>query len=165
MTLPERPPPSAAPSDPRWVRYVETTLTFETPPVTIDLRRPLGADALASIAALGLGPTFGVWTAENPFGEEAGPAANQELQTRLEGELSAREVPFRRVTAESADGRHCERCVAAAIGLPDAREMAAALGQMAFFWFDTSRFLLVGALVEAEPLVLPLASEGGTPEP
>jgi hypothetical protein len=159
MTLPERPPPSAAPSDPRWVRYVETTLTFESPPVTIDLRRALDADSLAAIAELGLGPTFAVWTAENPFGNEESPAANQERRTRLEGELSAREVPFRRVTAESADGRHRERCVAAAIALPDARDMAAALGQMALFWFDASRFLLVGALVEAEPLVLPLAPE------
>ena len=156
MTLPERPPPSVAPSDPRWVRYVETTLRFHAPPVVIDLRRALGAAELASIQAVGLGSSFAVWTAENPFGEAQDDAANRERRERLEGELGAREVPFRRVTAESADGRYREECVAAAVDVPAAREMAAALGQMALFWFDGRRFLLVGALVEAEPVSLPL---------
>ena len=161
MTLPERPPPSAAPSDPRWVRYVETTLRFHKPPLAIDLRQPLAADDLARIARLGLGVSFAVWTAENPFGEPQEEAANRERRTRLEGELAAREVPFRLVTSESADGRYREECVAAAVDLPGAREMAAALGQMALFWFDGDRFLLVGALIEAEPVRLPLGSLPG----
>jgi hypothetical protein len=156
MTLPDPPPPSAAPSDPRWVRYVETTLRFHTPAVAIDLRQALDAAALAGLEQLGLGSSFAVWTAENPFGEEKDGASNRERRERLEGELAAREVPFRRVTAESADGRYREECVAAAVDLPAAREMASALGQMALFWFDGRRFLLVGALVEAEPVSLPI---------
>ena len=156
MTLPVRPPPVAVPSDPRWVRYAETILRFHAPPLSIDLRRPLAAGDRERIEALGLGGSFGVWTAENPFGEALDASANRGLRERLEGELAARGVPWRRVTAQAGEGHHCEECVAAAIGMAATREMAAGLGQMAFFWFETDRFMLVGALVEAEPILLPL---------
>jgi len=57
---------------------------------------------------------------------------------------------------ESPDGVHQEPGAVCALELDDAIALACELGQSALFWFDGDTLWLVGALVEAAPLALPV---------
>ena len=62
---------------------------------------------------------------------------------------------FVSVDACSPDRTHCERSVAVMMPQEKAIALARELEQVAIFWFDGKRFWIIGALMEAEPLMLP----------
>ena len=62
------------------------------------------------------------------------------------------------VDACSPDRTHCECSVAVIMEQREAIELARELEQVAIFWFDGSRFWILGAIVDADPLMLPRSS-------
>lgn len=148
----------------RFRQYPRTVLSFEGGP-RIDLRRPLSAADRRALAALELGPTFTVLTAENPGGDEGGSLSPDELADRqrqntrrilrLEEHLAREPIPFRRVAASVPGGGHVEHCVAVAGSRDEATRLAAARDQVALFWYDGERFWLWPARVAQTPRPLP----------
>ena len=59
------------------------------------------------------------------------------------------------VDACSPDRSHCECSVAVIMEQKRAIDLARELEQVAIFWFDGKQFWILGAIVEAEPLMLP----------
>ena len=129
--------------------YPDTVLSFEGGP-RVDLRWQLEPEERRALAALELGPSFAVLTAEDPEGEDAGGLSADALEDRqresvrrtlrLE-ELLAREgLPFRRVDASASDGSYRERCLAVALSRAEATQLAANHGQVPLFWWDGERF-------------------------
>jgi len=127
----------------------ETVLSFEGGP-RVDLRWQLDPEERRALAALELGPSFAVLTAEDPGGEDAddqsadGFAERQRENVRRTlrfEELLAREgLAFRRVDGSSSDGSHRERCVAVALSRAEAAQLAADHDQVPLFWWDGERF-------------------------
>jgi Protein of unknown function (DUF3293) len=145
--------------DPDWPRYPETILHFSTsPPVKIDLRAVPSERDLARLAAAGLGAPFAVLTAFDPRGENLSSEENESRQRELADRLRSAEAKFVEVDACSPDGKHCERSVAVLMSQDEAIAVARDLEQVAIFWFDGRRFWILGALVEADPLMLPRSS-------
>ena len=58
----------------------------------------------------------------------------------------------------SPDHAHCECSVAVLMPQEKAIELARELEQVAIFWFDGKLFWILGAIVEADPLMLPRRS-------
>lgn len=142
--------------DPDWGRYPNTVLHLDGGG-RIDLRRPVSAEAMRTLSALGLSGPFAVITAHDPRGEDLPPGENERRAAQLEGELRSRAVPFLQLDACSPDGEHCEESVAVKVSYDSARELAIDHGQVAFFWFDGERFWIAGALLETDPVALPRA--------
>lgn len=140
--------------DPDWARYPNTVLRLAGDAM-VDLRRPVGEDAVRALSALGLTGSFAVITAHDPRGEDLSPAENAERGVRFEEELRSRGVQFVRVDACSPDGEHCEASAAAKVSYDSARQLALDHGQVAFFWFDGERFWIAGGLLETDPVALP----------
>jgi len=142
--------------DPDWPRYPETILTFSTnPAVEIDLRRIPPADAIANLLAAGFDQPFAVLTAFDPRGHDLSPAENEERRRDLDVRLTTSGYKFVSVDACSPDRAHCECSVAVKLPQEKAIALARELEQVAIFWFDGKRFWIIGALVEADPLMLP----------
>jgi len=142
--------------DPDWPRYPETILTFSTnPAVEIDLRRIPPADAIANLLAAGFDQPFAVLTAFDPRGHDLSPAENEERRRDLDVRLTTSGYKFVSVDACSPDRAHCECSVAVKMPQEKAVALARELEQVAIFWFDGKRFWIIGALVEADPLILP----------
>ncbi len=148
-----------------YFQYPRTVLSFEGGP-RIDLRRPLGGAERRALAALELGPTFAIFTADNPGGDDGdgqlGPDAladrareDVRRMLRLEEHLAREGIPFRRVDAASPRGHHLERCVAVAASREEARRLAREHDQVALFWYDGERFWLRPAQVDEAPRALP----------
>ena len=145
--------------DPDWPRYPETVLDFATTPaIEIDLRQVPSEDAIATLEAAGLGQPFAIMTAFDPRGENLSPAENEKRRHELDERLRASGYNFARVGACSPDKSHCECSVAVVMPQDKAVELARELEQVAIFWFDGSRFWILGALAEADPLMLPRSS-------
>jgi hypothetical protein len=145
--------------DPDWPRYPETILSFSTsPPVKIDLREIPSRRALADLAAAGLGHPFAVMTAFDPRGENLPAAENEKRKRSLDDRLGMSGYPFVHVDACSPDGLHCECSVAVLMPKDEAIVLAKELEQVAIFWFDGERFWIVGALVDADAMMLPRSS-------
>jgi hypothetical protein len=145
--------------DPDWARYPETILTFSTSPaVEIDLREIPSARAIADLAAAGFGQPFAVVTAFDPRGHDLSAAENEERHRALDAQLAKSGYRFVPVEACSPDRSHCERSVAVVMPQKKAISLARELEQVAIFWFDGKRFWILGALVEADPLMLPRSS-------
>ena len=145
--------------DPDWPRYPETILRFSSrPPVEIDLRAVLSADALSRLRAAGLGDPFAVITAFDPRGRDLRRAENEKRRRDLNRRLKKAGHRFVDVDACSPDGSHCECSVAVIMDQQDAVALAHELEQIAIFWFDGSRFWILGTLVEADPIMLPRSS-------
>jgi len=127
----------------------ETVLSFEGGP-RIDLRWQLDPEERRALAALELGPSFAVLTAEDPGGEDADDVSADGLAERQRQnvrrtlrfeELLAREgLAFRRVDGSASDGSHRERCVAVALSRAEAKQLAADHDQVPLFWWDGERF-------------------------
>jgi hypothetical protein len=159
--------------DEKWRAYPDTILEFEaTPPLRIDLRQRLTGEARAALAALGLGGAFGVFTAENPAGENAEDEptshaerarerANQRREGKLERDLRERGVPYVRVDGVSPDGRYREHCVATLMSREDAVAFARRFGQLAIFWYDGWAFWLLPVLAEKTVQRLPANRPAG----
>ncbi len=145
--------------DPDWPRYPDTILRFATvPPMEIDLRDIPSAKAVSQLRATGVSDPFAVITAFDPRGRNLSLFENEKRQRDLEQRLKAAGYKFVPVDACSPDQSHCERSVAVTIPQQDAIDIARDLDQIALFWFDGSRFWIVGAIVEADPLMLPRSS-------
>lgn len=145
--------------DPDWPKYPETVLTFSTTPkVEIDLRQNLSDKALTELAEIGLGSPFAVMTAFDPRGRDLAPGDNEKRRRELNERLEKSGYRFVEVDACSPDRSHCECSVAVAMPQGKAVALAKELEQVAIFWFDGERFWIVGALVEADPLMLPRSS-------
>ncbi|HVE77640.1 MAG TPA: DUF3293 domain-containing protein [Gemmatimonadaceae bacterium] len=162
-----------ADTDRKWESYTETILEFfadpdgdAAPAVRIDLRADPPAWVPPALAAIGLDEPFGVFTAENPCGENVedapsgGEAArrasiNAARRDGLEAALGEIGVRWTRVDGVAPDGSYREHCVAAVVRLDAAAELARALDQLALFWFDGRRFWLLPAEAEEPPRPLP----------
>ncbi len=145
--------------------YPETVLAFEGGP-RIELRWQLDSEERRELAALELGPSFAVLTAEDPGGEEADDSAddlaerqreNTRRTLRFEELLTRQGLAFRRVDGSAPDGTRRERCVAVAVSREEATRLAAERDQVALFWYDRERFWLWPGQVGAQPEPLPSA--------
>ena len=140
--------------------YPETVLAFEGGP-RIELRWRLDPEDRRALAALELGPTFAVLTAEeagDEDGDDLSADAMAERQRenvrrtlRLEELLARQGIAFRRVSGSAPDGSHHERCVAVALGRKEAMRLAAERDQLALFWYDGERFSLWPGTAEERP--------------
>jgi hypothetical protein len=145
--------------DPDWPRYPETILSFATqPPVDIDLREIPPEPAIARMKAAGLGEPFAIMTAFDPQGRNLSAAENQRRKRDLDRRLSRAGYRFVQVDCCSPDRSHCECSVAVTMPQDEALELAREMEQVAIFWFDGSRFWILGAIVETDPLMLPRSS-------
>ena len=145
--------------DPDWPRYPETILTFSTnPAVEIDLREIPSARAIADLAAAGFNLPFAVLTAFDPRGRDLSAGENEKRRQELNARLTKAGYKFVSVDACSPDRSHCECSVAVVMPQKKAIALALQLEQVAIFWFDGKRFWIIGALVEADPIVLPRSS-------
>lgn len=161
--------PDIAPEqvDEKWRAYPDTVLEFDADPsLRIDLREPVTDGARTRLAALGLSAAFGVFTAENPVGEnaeeESSPTAeererraNWSRESRLERELHERGVDHVRVDGVSPGGQYREHCVAALMARDDAVALARRYEQLALFWYDGATFWLLPALAAKSARRLP----------
>lgn len=145
--------------DPDWARYPETVLHFATnPPLSVDLRAVPSPDAVNRLKAAGFGAPFAVLTAFDPRGQDLPKDENESRKRILERRLASRGKTFVDVDACSPDRTHCECSVAVIMEQDEAIELARQLEQVAIFWFDGSRFWILGAIVESDPLMLPRSS-------
>jgi hypothetical protein len=145
--------------DPDWPRYPETVLTFATrPPVEIDLRKIPSDSALAQLRTAGFGEPFAIVTAFDPEGTNLSPSENERRKQELDRRLSSAGYQFVHVDSCSPEGSHCESSVAVKMPQQKALDLARELRQVAIFWFDGKRFWILGALAEADPLMLPRSS-------
>jgi hypothetical protein len=142
--------------DPDWPKYPETILTFSTTPkVEIDLRQSLSDTTLTELGEIGFGSPFAVMTAFDPGGRDLAAAENENRRRDLNVQLKKAGYKFVEVDACSPDRSHCECSVAVVMPQDEAIAMAKELKQVAIFWFDGTRFWIVGALVETDALMLP----------
>src|SRR5688572_11844427 len=145
--------------DPDWPRYPETVLDFATtPPIEIDLRKVPSGDAIAALKSAGLGQPFAIMTAFDPRGENLSPSENEKRRQQLDERLRSSGYRFTRVDCCSPDRSHCECSVAVVMPQEKAIDLARELEQVAIFWFDGSRFWILGGLAETDPLMLPRSS-------
>jgi Protein of unknown function (DUF3293) len=145
--------------DPDWPRYPETVLTFATrPPLEIDLRQIPFDSALAQLRAAGFGKPFAIVTAFDPDGRNLSAAENEQRKQELDRRLTSTGYRFVQVDCCSPDRSHCECSVAVTMPQREALDLAREMRQIAIFWFDGSRFWILGALVDADPLMLPRSS-------
>ena len=142
--------------DPDWPRYPETVLGFATtPPVEIDLRNVPSEDEIAALKAAGLGQPFAIMTAFDPRGENLSAAENEKKTQELETRLRSANYTIAKVDCCSPDRSHCECSFAVVMPQEKAVDLARKMEQVAIFWFDGSRFWILGALAETDPLMLP----------
>jgi len=145
--------------DPDWPRYPETVLTFATrPPLEIDLRQIPSDSALAQLRAEGFGKPFAIVTAFDPEGRNLSAAENERRKQELDRRLNSTGYQFMQVDCCSPDRSHCECSIAVTMPQREALDLAREMRQVAIFWFDGNRFWILGALVEADPLMLPRSS-------
>ena len=145
--------------DPDWPRYPETILEFATTPaIEIDLRKVPSEDAITALKSAGLGQPFAIMTAFDPRGENLSPSENEKRRQELDDRLRASGYSFARVDCCSPDRSHCECSVAVVMPQEKAVALARELEQVAIFWFDGSRFWILGGLAETDPLMLPRSS-------
>ncbi|HEY4672221.1 MAG TPA: DUF3293 domain-containing protein [Gemmatimonadaceae bacterium] len=145
--------------DPDWPLYPETILRFSfDPALEIDLRKSPKEEELSRLRASGFGEGFAVLTAFDPRGQDLSAEANAKRKRDLDARLSKLGYRFVDVDACSPDGAHCECSVAVIMDQKEAIELARDLEQVAIFWFDGKQFWILGAIVEADPLMLPRSS-------
>ena len=145
--------------DADWPRYPETVLEFATSPaVEIDLRETPSDDKIAALQSAGLDQPFAVMTAFDPRGENLSPAENEKRTQELDRRLRSSGYRFAQVDACSPDRSHCECSVAVVMPQEKALDLAREMEQVAIFWFDGKHFWILGALIETDPLMLPLSS-------
>jgi hypothetical protein len=145
--------------DPDWPKYPETILSFSTTPkIEVDLRQNLSDTTLTQLKRIGFGEPFAVMTAFDPRGQDLPAEENEKRRRDLSQRLTATGYKFVDVDACSPDRSHCECSVAVVMAQDEAVALARELEQVAIFWFDGERFWIVGALVNADPLMLPRSS-------
>ena len=142
--------------DPDWHKYPDTVLRFHTEPAaSVDLREPVTRATVAALARIGFAEPFAVLTAHDPRGRDVPADVNERRAAELDAKLASAGARFVHVDACSPDGEHCELSVAAAVSREAATELARYFEQVAIFWFDGEKFWIVGAIVDADPVMLP----------
>jgi hypothetical protein len=145
--------------DPDWPHYPETILSFSTRPVVeIDLRKIPSKRALSQLDAAGFGQPFAILTAFDPRGQDLSRVENEKRKRELDERLTAGGYRFAHVAACSPDRSHCEPSVAVVMLQDQAIDLARELEQVGIFWFDGTRFWILGAIAESDPLLLPRSS-------
>ncbi|HJP86399.1 MAG TPA: DUF3293 domain-containing protein [Gemmatimonadaceae bacterium] len=145
--------------DPDWPRYPETVLTFSTTPeVEVDLREVPSDRTLTALRGIGFGGPFAVLTAFDPHGRDLSEAENEKRKRELNDRLRGSGYHFVEVDACSPDRSHCECSVAVVMAHQEAIALGKELGQVAIFWFDGARFWILGAVMDADPIMLPRSS-------
>src|SRR5687768_17620359 len=92
--------PSPDHLDPDWHRYPDTVLHFRTqPPVSVDLREPIGRDALDAMGRIGLHGPFAVLTAHDPRGRDESAEVNARRAADLDRRLRELGASFLHVEA------------------------------------------------------------------
>ena len=144
--------------DPSWHAYGDTILEFlpGADPVRVDLRKAVTEPLARMLATRGLPGTFVVVTACNPRGHAASDAENVVRTAVLRQTLDARQLAWIPADGLSPDGTHREPGVAVAMSHGDAQALAREFEQSAIYRYDGEAFWLVGALVDAVPMRLPL---------
>jgi hypothetical protein len=156
MTNPDDRRAMSPEDDPNWAQYVHTILElFADHSLAVDLTKPVSAEALAMLAEHGIGPTFAVLTACNPFGQRIDDGSNQRLSQMLAADVVAADRPWVPADGVSPDGSHREVGIAVMLAKDDARALARKYGQSAFYWFDGACMWIVGAVVDAADVRLP----------
>jgi len=123
--------------------------------VEIDLRVIPSGSALAKLDAAGFGEPFAVLTAFDPHGRDLSTVENEKRRRELDRRLTVDGYRFVHVDACSPDRSHCERSVAVVMPREKAIDLAREMEQVAIFWFDGTRFWILGVVVETDPLMLP----------
>lgn len=142
-----------------WETYPNTILEFSgVQQLAIDLRRPILSDSQRALKAIGFAKSFAVLTACNPLERPASDEDNKRWTDELEKELRALGIRVTKADGVSPDGKHREAGYALGIPMETAKALARKYGQAAFFWFDGEHFWIVPALVQADPIRLPLPS-------
>jgi len=145
--------------DPDWPRYPETVLTFSTTPkVEVDLREVPSDRTLTALRGIGFRAPFAVLTAFDPHGRDLSEAENEKRNRELNERLRGSGYHFIEVDACSPDRSHCECSVAVVMAQNEAIALGKELGQIAIFWFDGARFWILGAVMDADPIMLPRSS-------
>lgn len=143
--------------DPSWGAYSRTILEFGChPPFRIDLRRPLARSDRERVEALGLGSSFVILTACNPRGRTVSPELNAAATSALLARLQSLELKTVPTDGVAVDGGHREAGFAVALPGGAARALAIELGQSAYFGYEQGVFFVFGALVDVEPIRLPV---------
>lgn len=126
--------------------------------VEVDLRLPLPTATITALRNMFPGGQFAVITPFNPLGVTLEGRTNAERLTTFRAELDR--LGIRSVEADgwSPDRTHVECGNACALGLPAAIALARRWQQLALFWFDGKRILLV-------PVPLVSTSERSGPLP
>ena len=89
---------------------------------------------------------FAVVTAYNPDGRLTEPDVNRATDLQLRGDLEALGLPHFRVIGGSLGGRHHEPGWGIALNEPaTALELSRSFRQLAFFWVEQDRLILIDA--------------------
>lgn len=140
-----------------WGEFPNTVLHFGGDlPCAIDLREPVTPAHRDHFARLGLEQTFGVLSAQDPWGKTLSPQQNHELAVKLHHELAVAGIPYVPLDACSPDHSHCETSVAVSLSQADAVALAVRHEQLAIFWFDGARFWIVPAVSMTPAIPLPI---------
>ncbi len=138
--------------DPGWASYGETILVFSRPvPLEIDLALPVSPSARSELAARGLGGPFGLVTPCNPRGRRSSSDENEARLVRFFAELDLKGAGYQRVDGLSRDRRRVEPGVALVWSQDAVVVLAKQWQQSAIYWWDGTRFWVVGALTDARP--------------
>jgi len=140
--------PATPPPDPAREHYPDTILVVTAPgrpPFEIDLRREPDPDLASILTALGLGDSFAVITACNPFGHLTDDATNRARNEALAKRLAQAVLPAIPIAGRSPDGTHIEPGFGVRTSLETARAIAREFQQTAIFWWDGQRFWIVDA--------------------
>ncbi len=147
--------------DPSWKLYTETLLRFRLhESFIVDLRQQVMSRQKVAFVRAGLRASFAILTAYNPRGCLTDDRTNARKTAELEQDLRARAKVVLPADGMSTDGFHAEHGFAVALKLDEAASIARRYEQSAFFWFDGERFWVMPALVQAEPVLLPLPMSG-----
>jgi len=140
-----------------WETYPDTVLELGSDrKVSIDLRQIVNPDTRQRLKNIEIETPFAVLTACNPFERHASEEENGRRTGELGEELRAIGVLVTSADGISSDAKHREAGYAVSIPLARAKALAERYGQAAFFWFDGEKFWIMPALVQAEPIQLPL---------
>lgn len=142
-------------SDPSWKHYPNTILCFNEPKFEVDLRQQVSKDDAELLGSL-FGPQpFCVITADNPHGQLTDEEANRRQRARLGRMIEALEAKSIGCVGRSPNRLHSEAGLAVAVPKEVGKYLAVKFGQTAFFYYDTRRFWLEPAIVDAERCPLP----------
>lgn len=150
--------PDHDPEDvPGWAHYATAHLHIGggDDGLRIDLTKPLSDTTRARLRELGLTGAFGIVTAANPRGCVVSPEENDAAFTRLAHVVGATGCVTVPADGMSPDEQHRERGYA----IDASRETCAAIArqfqQSAMYWFDGTRFHIVGVLARTVDIPLP----------